>query len=67
MGTWGITHWLILIVWVVVFIVPCWRIVQKAGFSGAWSLIAFVPLLNLIFFWIFAFMKWPNERSSGQS
>ena len=65
MGTWGITHWVILLIWLVVFIVPCWRIVRKAGFNGAFSLLSLVPLVNIIYLWIFAFVKWTNERPNA--
>lgn len=40
-------------------IVPLWRIVRRAGFSGWWSLLRFVPLAHLVFFWVFAFAPWP--------
>lgn len=36
------------------------RILNKAGFSGWFSLLSLVPLLNLIFLWVFAFIDWPN-------
>jgi len=45
-----------------VFLVPLWRIISKAGYSGAWALISLIPFINIIALWIFAFAKWPNER-----
>jgi hypothetical protein len=45
------------------FLIPLWRIVSKAGYSGAWALISLIPVINIIALWIFAFVKWPNERS----
>lgn len=63
MNTYGSGHWLLaLIIWLVVFIIPTWRIVSKAGFAGAWSLISIVPLVNIVALWVFAFMRWPNEK-----
>jgi hypothetical protein len=47
-----------LIVYAVV-IVGWWRIVSKAGYPGAWALIGLVPVVNLVFFFIFAFSDWP--------
>jgi len=35
------------------------RIVQKAGYVRWWALVILVPLLNLIFIWVFAFARWP--------
>jgi uncharacterized membrane protein YhaH (DUF805 family) len=39
--------------------IPLWRIVQRAGFSPWWALLALVPVVNLIALWQFAFGKWP--------
>lgn len=36
-----------------------YRIVAKAGFSGWWSLILLVPILNFVMIWLFAFKPWP--------
>ena len=68
MGYDSIWHWLIvapifLLVGVVVYIVPLWRITQKAGFPGVLSLLMLVPVLNLVLLWVFAFIKWPVERT----
>lgn len=62
MGSMSIWHWLIVFIIGFFTIYPCWRIVKKAGFSGWWSLLSFVPLLNVIFFWIFAFIPWPATQ-----
>jgi hypothetical protein len=43
-------------------IVPLWRIVQKAGFHGAWSLFILVPGANLLGLWLLAFVDWPKSR-----
>jgi uncharacterized membrane protein YhaH (DUF805 family) len=51
----------LLLFWAV-FLVPLWRIISKAGYSGAWALISLIPFINIIALWIFAFAKWPNER-----
>ncbi len=45
-----------------VVIVPYVKIIRKAGYSGWWFLTAFVPLLNLVMLWAFAFADWPNLR-----
>lgn len=39
-----------------------WRIVSKTGYSGAWSLLMFVPLGNLIGLIVLAFSDWPVNR-----
>jgi hypothetical protein len=55
----------VLLIWVVFFVIPVWRILRKAGFPGAWSLLSIVPLLNIIALWVFAFITWPSERSGA--
>lgn len=40
---------------------PISVILRKAGFSGWWALLSFVPLVNLAMLWVFAFAKWPIE------
>ena len=39
--------------------VPVASILHRAGRSRWWTLIAFIPLLNLIGLWTFAFSRWP--------
>ncbi len=46
----------------VVFLMAYVRILHKAGYSGWWLLIGFVPVLNVIFFLVFAFADWPTTR-----
>ena len=50
------------LIFLVVFIVAYVKILQKAGYSGWWVLIGLVPFVNLVFFLIFAFTKWPVNR-----
>jgi predicted ABC-type exoprotein transport system permease subunit len=46
---------------VVIFLLcfPAVKIVQKAGFSGWWVLVWFIPLGNIIALWVFALSDWP--------
>jgi hypothetical protein len=57
-------HWLMAIVMPLLFIlivgVPISNILYRAGRSRWWTILAFLPLLNLIGLWIFAFSRWPN-------
>jgi hypothetical protein len=65
MGSFSVWHWLIVLIWIAVFVVPTWRIVRRAGFPGGWALLALIPLVNIVMLWIFAFAKWPIERQSA--
>jgi hypothetical protein len=52
-----------LVVWVVVLVVfgvPPWMIIRKAGYNGWWILLYLVPLVNVVMLWVFAFANWPN-------
>jgi uncharacterized membrane protein YhaH (DUF805 family) len=60
MGGLSIFHWLIVIAVAAIWIIPAIKIIQKAGYSGWWVLLAFVPLVNIIMLWVFAFADWPN-------
>lgn len=41
-------------------VIPAWKVVSKAGYNGAWALLIFVPLVNVIM--LFAFSDWPSDR-----
>ena len=64
MVNFSIWHWLILLVFLVITLFPFWRILNKAGYSGAWSILTLVPVVNLIVLWVFALVEWPVERKS---
>jgi hypothetical protein len=36
--------------------------VDKAGFSGWFSLLGIIPIVNIIALWVFAFISWPAEQ-----
>jgi len=61
----GIGQLAMVLVWVVLVIVPFWKITTKAGYSGWLSLLVVVPIVNLIFIYFLAFSKWPGLRQSG--
>jgi uncharacterized membrane protein YhaH (DUF805 family) len=49
------------LIFVVLFIWSIVRVLHKAGYSGWWALLAFVPVVNLVMLYIFAFVAdWPN-------
>jgi uncharacterized membrane protein YhaH (DUF805 family) len=43
-------------------IIPFWQVFSKAGYSGWWSLLMVVPLVNLIALYVLAFSNWPAQR-----
>jgi hypothetical protein len=57
-------HWIVpplgFLLLVLLFGIPIARILNRAGRSRWWTIVAFVPLLNLVGLWVFAFMRWPK-------
>ena len=44
-----------------ILIIPSWRILDRAGFSGGWSLLHLLPVIgSFIVMAILAFGDWPN-------
>lgn len=39
--------------------IPASKILRKAGFSGWWILLYFVPVVNVVALWCLAFARWP--------
>ena len=56
-------HWIMAIVMPLLAIilvgVPVANVLHRAGRSRWWTILAFVPGLNLIALWVFAFSRWP--------
>lgn len=71
MGTFSPTHWFIILVMITplmaLLVVPTWRILQRAGFSGAWALLMLVPIVGLLVPWVVSFLKWPSDREQRTS
>ena len=61
MGMSGL-HLISLVLFVLLFVFPISKILSRIGFSGWWSLLALVPLVNIIALWVFAFMEWPSGQ-----
>lgn len=64
MAGWFGAHWLTMLLWVVVIVLPFWKIFSKAGFSGWLSLLLLLPLVNLVVLYVVAFVRWPARRDS---
>ena len=57
----SIFHWLVVLGYAFLVCFPIARILRRLGYSGWWSLLAIVPLVNLVAVWILAFGRWPRE------
>jgi uncharacterized membrane protein YhaH (DUF805 family) len=60
----SIVNLVIIAIVLVIYLVPIVMILRKAGYSGWWCLILFVPIVNIIMLWVFAFAKWPSLRGA---
>lgn len=65
MGNWtdmagyGLGHWVVFALMAAVVLYPIGRILGRIGVSPFWSILAFIPLVNLIALWVLAFVDWP--------
>ncbi len=50
------------VLFLILFITVWWSIFSKAGYSGALSLLMFIPVVNIILLLILAFGEWPIQR-----
>jgi uncharacterized membrane protein YhaH (DUF805 family) len=55
----NVREFIAIIVFFLVMLYPYIRIIRRTGHSGWWILIMFVPIVNFIMLWVFAFAKWP--------
>ena len=62
MTGYGLVHWTIFVVMVAIILYPIGRILRRLGFSPFWSLLVFIPLVNLISLWVLAFSEWPAGK-----
>ena len=44
---------------VILTAIPLTRILNRTGFSGWWCILMYIPILNLVGLWMFAFADWP--------
>ena len=58
----GFSELILVMLMLSIVIYPAWRILRRLGFSGAWSLLIFIPLVNLLALYVLAFTPWPLER-----
>jgi hypothetical protein len=67
MSGFSMMHWLVMLVVLAIFGVPMWKILRRAGHSGWWVIVFFIPLVNIIAIWVFAFGPWPALRAGAAS
>ncbi len=58
----GIGEGIVVVVYVLVGIVPMWRVVRKAGFPMWLRLFTVIPGVGAVVVLIMAFVEWPVQR-----
>jgi hypothetical protein len=46
----------------IIVVIPFWRILKKAGFHPAISLLTLFPPLGIVLLFFLAFAPWPNQK-----
>lgn len=64
-GILQILAFLLILAPTIVTIWASWKVVARAGYHGAWSLTLLIPLVNLVFLYVFAFSRWPVEGATN--
>jgi len=64
-NTMGAGHWLWMLVFAFVVVIPVWRICRRTGYPGWLGLLTLIPFVNLIFLYFIAFADWPKEKSEN--
>jgi len=59
MGSLSIYQWLIIIFFIVILSFPIARILSRIGFSKWWTIVYFIPFVNIVGIWILAYSRWP--------
>lgn len=63
MGSFSIWHLLIIVVIVVSYIWPVSRLLHRTGHARFWVILGFIPLVNVIALWVWAYKPWPPARN----
>ncbi|MBN9553492.1 MAG: hypothetical protein J0H61_02265 [Alphaproteobacteria bacterium] len=63
MWNYGWDHWMAFAVIAAILLYPIGRILGRMGLSPFWSIVMFIPVLNLIALWVIAFADWPSYES----
>ena len=65
MGSLSIWQWLFVIFLIVVLSIPIARILTRIGYSKWWTIVYFIPFINIVGIWILAYSRWPAVDRTG--
>jgi hypothetical protein len=52
------------IIMIAVMVIPVAKILGRIGFNQWWAAVAIIPMVNLIFLWVLAFIDWPSDEAA---
>lgn len=62
----GVWQLILILLFLILPYVPSIWVLRKAGHSGWLYLLFLIPLVNIVWLWVFAFGHWPNVESDGR-
>ena len=54
-----IGYWVMFAIYLIVTGIPTARILARTGYSRWWTLLNFIPLVNIVALWVLAYRRWP--------
>lgn len=67
MSDYGVAHWIAFTVMAALVLYPIGRILGRIGVSPFWSVVAVIPIANLVGLWVLAFVDWPSRSTDRTS
>jgi membrane protein DedA with SNARE-associated domain len=59
----GIGFWFAFLFWIVIILIPIFRILKRTGHAPLWSILFVIPLVNVVALYVFAFKRWPTANN----
>ena len=56
---------IVLSIYAIAIVLPFGQLLRRTGFSRWWILLSFVPIINVVALWIFAYCKWPKDKQTS--
>jgi hypothetical protein len=64
-GDLSIWHWIVVLGYLASVTVPFFKIFPRAGIPAWIGVFGVIPFVALIFLWMLAFMKWPQDNAGS--